>query len=162
MNPVSLPALATTFVVSGALVGLPSLSVLVLYAVKVLHDRLAAAPSGLPIGPNPDALMWMLAGMVKAISLLARLLDFIFGVLAIGAAFGFVLGLALWLTGRGLQGNAPWARISAGVLLVLTMLPSLLLALSLHGTGRGLTMAMVIGCGLGLHALWVSPTAQTP
>lgn len=157
MNPVSLPALATSFSVAGALLGLPSLSVLVLYAVKVMHDRLAAAPSDLQIGSNPDALMWMLAGMVKAFGLLARLLDFVFGLLAIGAAFGFVLGLALWLTGRGLQGNAPWARISAGVLLALTMLPSLLLALSMQGSGRLVMLLLVAGCALGLHALWAAP-----
>lgn len=161
MNPVSVPALATAFVVSGALLGLPSLSVLVLYAVKLLHDRFSAAPSGLQVGSNPDALLLMLASMVKVFGLLARLLDFMFGVLAIGAALGVVIGLALWFTGRGLHNDAPWARASAGVLLVLALLPSLLLALSLHGSGRLVTMALVVGCSLGLHALWVSASAPT-
>jgi hypothetical protein len=47
------------------------------------------------------------------------------------------------------------------VLLVLALLPSLLLALSVQGTCRVVMMALVVGCGMGLHAVWVSPTAPT-
>lgn len=156
-NPVTLSSLATTFVVSGALLGLPSLAVLLLYAVKTLHDRLTAAPAGLAVGDNPDALLMMLAVMVKAFGLLARLVDFVFDLLAVGAAVGLVLGVALWLTGRGLLAQAAWARVSGGVLLVLALLPSLLLALSMQGSGRLVMLLMAVACALGLQALWAAP-----
>ena len=161
-NPVTLSALATTFVAMGALLGLPSLTVLVLYAVKTVHDRLSTAPAGLAIGDNPDALLLMLAGLVKAFGLLARLVDFVFDVLAVGAAVGLLLGVALWLTGRGLQAHAAWARASGGVLLVLTLLPSLLLALSMQGSGRLVMLLLVVGCALGLQLLWSWPLSAPP
>lgn len=70
-----------------------------------------------------------------------------------------MLAIACWFTARGLQAHANWARAGAFILIVLAMLPSLVLAFSLHNFGRVFMLAIVALCVLGLHTLW---TGYTP
>lgn len=156
-NPVTLPLLACGFAISGALLGLPSLALLLFYAGHRLNEWVHPAAGDLAIGPNPDALLLMLAGITKAFGWLAQLLDAVFGLVALLAGAGLLLAAALWFTGRGLQAGAGWARYSGGTLLLLALLPSALLALSIPGSGRLLPLLMAVGCVLGLQALWAAP-----
>ena len=57
---------------------------------------------------------------------------------------------------------ANWARVSAFVLLVLAMLPSLLLAVSTRNLVCVGMLAIVILCVCGLHPLWTGYTPPTP
>ena len=77
------------------------------------------------------------------------------------AGVGLLLALALWLTSKGLQANANWARVSAFALLLLALLPSLLLALSLQNLPRLLMLLLVAICALGIHALFANQIPQT-
>ncbi len=163
MNPIPLSSLATAFNVTGTLIGIPSLAVLLLYAINDIRLRLSTKPSATNFGDNPDALLSVLKIMTDAVSTLSRLAgavgQFLFNGLAIVAAVGLLLAIALWLTSKGLHAKENWARISAFALLLLAMLPSLLLTLSLHGLPR-LLMLLIVGlCALGLHALF---TPQVP
>jgi hypothetical protein len=165
MNFVSINAVAIAFKVVGALIGLPSLAVLVLYAINEIRSRMTAAPGKTNFGDNPDGLLLLLKGMTESIGALARLAgslsQFLFNSLAVVAVFGLVLALALWFTSRGLQVHATWARVSAFGLLLLALLPSLLLALSLHNVARVVMLLPAAICVLGLRAVWLNQIPQT-
>ena len=166
MNPITIQALATGFTATGMALGIPSFAVLLLWAVQAIRTRLADdASSSTHFGDNPDAILLMLKGITETIGTLSRLAgslgQFVFNGLAVVAVVGLVMGVACWFTGRGLNANANWARASAFILIALAMLPSLLLALSLHTVGRVLMLAIVILCAFGLHALWIGYTPQT-
>jgi hypothetical protein len=166
MNPISIQTLATGFAVTGVVIGLPSFVVLLLYAVNVIRNHLSpGAPAGSDFGKNPDALLLMLKGMTEAIGALGRaagaLGQILFNSLALIAVFGLMLALALWFTSRGLQVHATWARVSAFVLLLLALLPSLLLALSLHNVVRVVPLLLAVICVLGLRAVWLNQLPQT-
>jgi hypothetical protein len=158
MNPIAVPMLATVFKVAGAALGLPSLAVLVLYAVHTLKQRLAAAPAETDFGDNPDAVLWVLNGMTQVIGTAANIAgsiaQIVFDIAAFGAGAGLVLAIACWFTGRGLHADATWARVSASVLLTVVMLVALLFALSVRGIGRLPLFGLVMLGALGLHALW--------
>lgn len=167
MNPITIQTLATGFTATGMALGLPSLAVLLLWTINAVRTRLAAeASSGTNFGDNPDAILLMLKGITETVSALGRfagsLGQFVFNGLAIVAIVGLAVGVACWFTGRGLSANANWARISAFFLIALTMLPSILLALSLHNVGRVLMLAIVTLCAFGIHTLWMGYTPQTP
>lgn len=167
MNPISLQTLATGFAVTGAVIGLPSLAVLLLYAANVIRNHFnAGASSGTDFGKNPDALLLLLKGMTETIGAISRVVgalgEFLLGGLAIVASVGLVLALACWFTGRGLHAHAHWARVSAFSLLVLALLPSLVLMLSAHNLGRVFMLLIVALCVFGLHAVWTGYVPQTP
>ncbi len=167
MNPLTIPALATSFSAVGVVLGAPSFTLLVLYAIHAIRLRLAAGESSdTSFGKNPDAILLMLKGITETLGALGRIAgsvgQLLFNGLAIVGAVGLVLAVACWFTGRGLSVNAPWARISGFILLTLVMLPALLLALSLHNVGRILMLAIVTLCAFGLHTLWLGYTPQTP
>lgn len=166
INPITIQTLATGFTATGMALGIPSFAVLLLWTVHAIRTRLTDdASSSTHFGDNPDAILLMLKGITETIGALGRLAgslgQFAFNGLAILAVVGLVIGVACWFTGRGLNANANWARMSALVLLALTMLPSLLLALSLHNVGRVLMFAIATLCAFGLHALWTGYTPQT-
>lgn len=166
MNPVTLSTLATGFAVTGAAIGIPSFAVLLLYAANAIRNRLnAGKPSGSNFGENPDALLLLLKGMTAAIGALDRaagsLGQFVLSGLAIIASVGLVFAIACWFTGRGLHAHANWARVSAVILLVLAMLPSLVLTLSFHHLGRVFMLAIVILCVFGLRTLWIGYAPPT-
>ena len=52
--------------------------------------------------------------------------------------------------------------VRALLLIVLAMLPSLVLAFSLHNFDRALMLLIVILCVLGLHTLWTGYTPSAP
>jgi hypothetical protein len=161
MNFISINSVAITFKVVSALIGLPSLAVLVLYAINEIRSRLSPVSHSLEVGKNPDAILLMLKLIADSVGLLGRLGEFLFHALAIIAVFGLMLSLALWFTSRGLQVHANWARISALVLLLLALLPSLVLALSLHNVVRVVPLLLALICLLGLRAVWLNQIPQT-
>ncbi|MBL9170279.1 MAG: hypothetical protein JNN07_21265 [Verrucomicrobiales bacterium] len=164
MNPITLQGLATGFIATSIAMGLPSLATLLLYAGHQIRNRLTAPTAEPNFGDNPDAILLMLKGMTQAIGLLGRaagaLGQMAMNLLAGVSVVAFVLAVALWFTGRGLQAEANWARISGFILLLLALLPSLLLALSFHSIGRLLMITLIVLCALGMHALWMGYTPQ--
>lgn len=165
MNPISLSSLATAFNIAGTLIGIPSLAVLLLYAINEIRMKLSSAPSASSFGDNPDALLAVLRVMTETIGALSRFAgaigQFLFNGLAIVAGVGLLLAIALWLTSKGLQANANWARVSAFALLLLALIPSLLLALSMQNLPRLLMLLVAAICGLGLYAL-LTPQVPQP
>ncbi len=167
MNPLTISTLATSFSAIGLVIGAPSLTVLVVHLANAIRLRLASGTaSGTNFGDHPDALLLMLKGLTETVGALGRLAgslgQLVLNGLAILAAAGLVVGIACWLTGRGLNAHAPWARASAFILILGAMLPSLLLTLSLHNTGRVLMLGIVILCAFGIHTLWAGYEPQTP
>ena len=55
-----------------------------------------------------------------------------------------------------------WVHFSAFILIALAMLPSLLLALSLHNASHVLMPPIVTLCAFGLRTLWMGHTPQNP
>lgn len=164
---ISLEALATLFKLTGAAVGIPSLTALLLYGANVLRHRLGAgSPAGNSFGENPDAILLLLKGITATIGGLARALgsfsQFLFDGIAMMSGAGLLFAALCWLTGRGLLHQAVWARWSGGVLVLLLLLPSLVLALSLRGSGRLLMLGSVFLCLLAFQALWSAGTTVAP
>jgi hypothetical protein len=166
MNPLTVATLASVFKVGGAVLGVPSLAVLALYTLHAVRQRLAAPPSETDFGDNPDAVLLVLKGLSRAVGNAAHiagsLAQLVLDAAALAAGAGLVLALVCWGTGRGLQADATWARLSACTLLLLGVLVALLLALSLRGVARVPMFALVVLGGLALHAVWagVRPVAS--
>jgi len=169
MNPISMTMLASLFTWAGALVGAPSTVVLVLYglyrAVGAGRDASDRATSA-EFGSNPDAILLMLKGVSTVIASIASAVgsaaQFVFNVLATVAVAGLVVATLCWFTGRGLAAQAAWARVGAGAMLTLVLLPSLLLALSV-GSGVRLSMvALTAFCLFALHTVWAGYLPQSP
>jgi len=165
-NPVSISLVATAFTTTGAVIGVPSTVVLILYGLHDISTRIKTPAANTNFGDNPDAILLILKGFTDSIGALAHLAEsigqFLFNGLAIAAAVGLVLAVAFWFTGRGLGTQAHWARISAFILLVLALLPSLLLALTFHNVGRLLMLALTALFLLALHSIWTGYPTQTP
>jgi len=158
MNPITLQSLATAFGVAGALLGIPSVGVLVLYAAHLVRLRVAPAAPAPQFSDHPDALLFMVEAMNGALSLLGRflggLLQVLFDAAAVVAGVGLVVAVACWCTSRGLRAEAPWSRFSASALLTGVLLPVLLTALSMRGVGRVALVAVAALCVVALHAVW--------
>jgi len=165
MNPISIPLLATLFTTASALVGIPSITLLLFYLAHQVVKLTGSAAANPNFGTNPDAVLLVLKWMTGAIGALSSLVSsaaqLLFNVLAVVAAAGVVFAIACWFTGRGLGAQAHWARISAGALLTLLLLPSLLLALSLHNIGRLVMLALVGFFVVALHTVWAGYAAQS-
>lgn len=165
MNPISISLLATLFATVGALLGIPSVTLLAFYAFHQLTKPDGQAAVATDFGSQPDAILLMLKGMTQALGALAGVAgtaaQFLFNAMAVVATLALVLATACWFTGRGLGAQAAWARISAGVLLSLVLLPALLLALSLHGVARVAMLVLAALCLLALHTIWAGYAGQT-
>lgn len=169
MYPISMTMLASLFTWAGVLVGAPSTVVLVLYG---LHRAVGAGgdasdrATGAGFGSNPDAILLMLKGVSTVIASIASAVgsaaQFVFNVLALVAVAGLVVATLCWFTGRGLAAQAAWARVIAGVMLTLVLLPSLLLALS-AGSGVRLSMvALAAFCLFALLTVWAGYVPHSP
>ncbi|MGC3956689.1 MAG: hypothetical protein QM813_01610 [Verrucomicrobiota bacterium] len=165
MNPISIQSLASVFSFVGTIIGIPSLTVLLLYAINEIRNHMSTATTSTNFGENPDAILLTLKVVTNTLSGLANFIgnvgQLLFNGIAIVAGGCLLLAIALWLTGRGLQTNTNWARVSAFILLMLAMLPSILLALSLHNFARVLMLLIVTICVLGLRALFADHIPQT-
>jgi hypothetical protein len=166
MNPVSITAVAKAFNVASYAAGLPSLAMLLFYAVHTLQQRFATKPPPTDFGANPDALLLMLKAMTRVAEavggLFAALGQFILDMLAIVSGLGLVAAILCWFIGHGLQAQAAWARWSALVLLSLVLLVALAGVLSLRDFGRVTMLAIAALCALGLQALWTGHGALHP
>ncbi len=164
MNPVSIQTLASVFSFAGTIIGIPSLTVLLLYAINEIRHRLSVAPTSTNFGDNPDAILLTLKVMTDALGALANFVGSVGQTLFTGVALiagaGLLLAIALWLTSRGLQVNANWARVSAFGLLLLALFPALLLALSLQNLPRLFMLLIVAICALGMYALFTPRVPQ--
>ena len=90
---------------------------------------------------------WMSRASGALTALLVKLL-------AVGATMGLMLAIACWWTGRGLRTGSEGARVGAGILLLLPLLVSLVLALSLPNPVRLVLLGVAVVCVLGLHSVW--------
>ncbi|MEZ6018168.1 MAG: hypothetical protein R3F49_23890 [Planctomycetota bacterium] len=103
--------------VAAALLGLPCVAVLVLWLVARLKAPPPSPGSVVAGVDHPDAVLWTLEGLQRAIGAAGRGLDGLSRIAMSGAAAlalcGLVLSVGLWFTGRGLASNAPWARVVA-------------------------------------------------
>lgn len=158
--------LASVFTWAGAIVGAPSTVALVLYGLYRAVGAGGDRPASTDFGSNPDAILLMLKGISTVIGSIASAVgsaaQFVFNAVAIAAVAGLVFAALCWFTGRGLAAQAAWARVSAGALLTVVLLPSLLLALS---AGSGLRLPMMVlaaFCLFALHTLWAGYTPQSP
>lgn len=157
MNPVTVPLLATLFQVGGAVLGLPSAGVLVVFAVHKLRRWLATPVPPLGEAGGGDGLIGLIDGVTRFVHGVAGLVgafaDLVLTMAAFAAGIGLLLGGACWFTGRGLQLHAGWARWCGSALLVGAALLALVIALSLAGPGRVLMLALAVFCLLGVHTL---------
>lgn len=153
-------SLANACYFAAALVALPSMVVVTLYAVVRIRLWLApTASSDVLAGvQNPDAILLMLGGFARGLDALvgamARFGQFALGILAALAAAGLVLALTLFLTGRGLHAQEAWARGLGGVLAGGLLLLSLLAFLSLRGPLALVAAAVTAASGYALVLLW--------
>jgi hypothetical protein len=158
MNPISVALLASVFKLGGAAVGLPSMTVLVLYAVHTVKQRFATPTPETNFGDNPDGVLLVLKGMSQVIgttaSFIGALAQIVFDMAAFAAGAGLLVAVACWFTGRGLQADAISARVSASVMLTVGVLLALVFVLSLRGAGRLLPLALAVLGAFALHALW--------
>ncbi len=159
MNPVSLQFLATGFTGIAVLLGVPSLIALVGCGIRALAWMFSAPPSSSnSFGENPDAILRILQGMTVVAGWMSRasgaLTGLLVKLLAVGATVGLMLAIACWWTGRGLRAGSEGARVVAGILLLLPLLASLVLALSLPSPVRLVLLGVTVICVFGLHAVW--------
>ena len=165
MNPLSISTLATGFSVLGAVIGLPSVAVLLLRLVNRVRPS-AESTSGPNFGKNPDALLLLLKGISETVGAIGRVSGFLgqilLNALSLVATVGVILAFTFWFTGRGLHAHAQWARLSGFIVLGLALLSSLLLALSLPLMPRVLMLAVAILCVFGLHTLWAGYSTLAP
>ena len=158
MNPISISLLSTIFTTAGALVGIPSITFLVFYAVCQATKLTAGAGASTSFGSNPDAVLLILKWTSAAIgaigSLVSSAAQLLFNVLAVVSLAGLALGIMCWFTGYGLRADAAWARVSACVILVPLMLMSLVLALSFENLSRLPMLAIAGFCLLAMHTVW--------
>lgn len=166
MNPLTIPLLATGLSVLGVVLGVPSATVLVLYGINALRLRGSSRPAGSGFGDNPDAVLLVLKGMTETLGFFARIFgslgQVLLNALALLATLGLVVAVLFWFTGRGLNSQAAWARLTAFLLLGLTLPPTILLTLSVSYFGRVIFLALALLCALGLHALWIGYGPPTP
>ena len=158
MNPVSITAVAKAFTVASVAAGIPSLAMLLFYAVHSLRQRSAAAPTRTEFGDNPDALLWMLKVTTRVLEsvggVLSAVAQLVLDLLAVASGIGLVAAVLCWFIGQGLMAQAAWARWGAGVMLTLALAVTLLGMLSTRELGRVAMFAMMLLCALGLHAVW--------
>jgi len=90
MNP---SALANAFTLAGTLLGVPSLTVLLLYAINEIRNGISPASISSELAANPDA-------VTTALNLLTATLGHH---LIIAATSGLILAGLCWIIGRGFQ-----------------------------------------------------------
>jgi hypothetical protein len=164
MNPLSVQFLATSFTVGGAVLGVPSIGVLLVWGINEIRKCVTPPPASTDIGPNPDAMLLLIKGIAETMGFFNRIAgavgQFLLNGLAAASVIGLILGLAFWFTGRGLTAGATWARVSAFILLGGAMLFASLIALSTKDFARVLMVVIAMVCMLGVHALWTGYVPQ--
>lgn len=161
MNPHILH-IANTFFIAAALLALPSLAALILFAIFQVKLRIAPARSASPPVKNPDAILMIILGMAKVFGAIVDGVGSagrkILNIIAIAAAVGLLLAAGLFLTARGMLARQPWARGVAGSIVVLLLLVSLVSLLSRKGGGRLMPGLFVAGSLYALRELWIGYT----
>lgn len=165
MNFLTMPALAMSFKVLGAITTVPAVGLLSWCGVHYLARSLRKPLAESDFGKNPDALLLILKGFVETLSVMGRigtfLEDMVFGIFTFVGMIGLVVGIACWFTGRGLHAQAGWARVSAFVLLLLAILSSASFALPANNVIRAALFGIVVVCFIALHTLWLGYSPQT-
>ncbi len=146
-----------------ALIGFPSVAVLVLYVLMRLRDLLARPqPSSAGVA-NPDIFLLLFDGVNRLVATLAGIVGTLghmaLTALSVVAVVGALFAAALWSAGRGLETGAAWARILTTALSLLLLLPSLVLLLSSRGLFRVLSLAIVLSCLWVAYSVWRDTTA---
>ena len=164
-----MPVLATSFKVLGGLLGLPGVALLIHCGFHAMQRRLHATlppESGVEANGagNSNGLVMILRGVAEALGTVGRfanaLDDMIYGIFTGVATLAVVLGVALWLTGRGLHTQAGWARVVAVVLALGVGIPSILYAISVEKWARVIPVVVVVCSALALRTLWIGYAAS--
>jgi len=135
--PPSLGAIANSFYVASASFALPSAAVLVMYSVYRVQLWVSPSPEETSFPKNPDAILLILQGIVRAVSgtasVLGRVGSFLFNGLAMISVLALVFAFVLFLTGRGLHAHQGWSRGVAGIITSGLFLVSFLSLMSIRG-----------------------------
>jgi hypothetical protein len=100
MNSPTLQALASVCTFSGTVVGMPSLSVLLLYAINELRTPLrSGGPTTADVAANPDALLAVLQTLTAFSHNFVML-----------ATLGFMIACGCWVIGKELNHISTFAR----------------------------------------------------
>lgn len=148
---------AIGFRLAGFVLGVASIATLVDLADTALMMRRTPPPEA---GPALDISTYGLValisnamrGLALGVHALAGFLTIILVILAIGAVFALLLGIVLYLTGRGIGHHAMWARVSGIVLSIGLALVSCAIMAVMR---RDHAAFAALPIGLSLYALWV-------
>lgn len=157
LDPFPLPVLGRLSCIAAVLLGMPSTLALVLAAVLRVQAGSSTDSNGLGV-KNPDAILLMLDGITRVFGALGGVISTASRWFAAGLGIVGVLGLALatllWFTGKGLQSQAEWARLSAAALSLAAVGLSLVLTLTIPGLLRLVPLVLATTFVLVLYALW--------
>lgn len=158
MPTIPLTALPMVFQVSAALLATPCVALIVAYLLMRLRGAPAPTPGVTDSVSNPDAILLILDGMqrslVAASGFFGGLGRAFLTFLAVLSTFGLAAAALLWLTGRGLQQGAGWAKPVALTLAVLFTLVGPLVALSTAGLLRAAAFAIGLGALVLTRSVW--------
>lgn len=149
------PIVAKGFRAAGLVVGVPSLILFVALAPAVLTARLPPADASGPVDIGTYGLVGLLVagarGVGGALRFFIGAMDWAMTLLAAASLAAALLGLFLFVIGRGLQRRAMWARI-LGVLTLTSCLVVTLMALAVLPHAL-LTVDWLL-IGVVLYSLW--------
>jgi hypothetical protein len=155
MNP-HVTVLANTFYTVAAVLGIPSLSVTLLYVCYRVQLWITPSPSSFARVKNPDGVLLILEGMTRTVGTLASVLGFlgkfVFGGLAIVSIVILILAMTLFFIGRGLHAHQGWARVVASLLMIVSLLTSCLCVTSIRGPWLVLSFSIA---ATSVYALWI-------
>ena len=156
--PPSLGAVANAFYLAAAGLGLPSASLLLLYALYQVQRWLAPASPTTSFPKNPDAILMMLQGMTRVIggasTALSRAAQFIFEGAAVVSTFALVLAALFFVIGRGLHDHQTWARGLAGAFAGTLLVVTVLLVTTLRGPLLLLSAILAVASFGAVWSLW--------
>jgi hypothetical protein len=149
------PIVARGFRAVGLVIGLPSVVLFVVLAAATLTLRLPPLDTSGPLDIGTYGLVALLVagarGISSAFGFLIKAMDWAIALMAVVSLAVAVLGLFLFVVGRGLQRRAAWARV-LGVLTLVSCLAVTLGALSILPHGL-LTFDWLL-IGVTLYSLW--------
>jgi hypothetical protein len=159
-DPISI--LAYTFYVLAVVLAVPGIAFLAFDWSRRIRRKLFPRPTA-TFGSvqNPDALLMLLQGFTKGLEAAGKaggfISELVAGILAGLAISAILVGTLLFFTARGLLHEAPWARWTAGLLMLNLLLISLL-SIVTSGKKRPkrlvISLLLVVVSGVVLRALW--------
>lgn len=156
----SVAVVANIFQAGAILLGVPALSGLLLGGLARFVRRGPRGSSADAFPKNPDAILFLLGGLTRALEGIAA----VFGAMGKFLLRGLVLvscvvlpfAVVLFFTGRGLHAGEGWARWVGFGMLALVTLVSAFGVLALRKTPRGFALLLAAAAGYGAWVLWTA------